>query len=346
MGEPLLQPKRRRPLTVWELPDLLIPVHQLRRHRVHKRSNDRPHFSAILAFVYRSRFAVASQVMRRFPQFLKSARTARRHLEEMETLGLLGVAPARGVGPLFPKVYFVTGQGLRKLRKTLARHGKRLDATRADRHGRYPRDGFSAEHILHEVLTTEFMLNLHLTVSSRGDLELLATERRSLNKHAAFRVRLDGRWQSLIPDAMFLFRREAKGMVCCFLETDMGTMNSAQLTAKLRRYEAWSQSDSGREFLRNLYAQHGAMDPQPEFRLLFVVTGRCGMDDNHRLVEIANVLQTIPQPVRKRLWVTILADLRTHQQSPELLSATLWRRGAEFTSPNEWVTVNPVSLFP
>ena len=119
---------------------------------------ERPHFARILAFVHRNRFAVASQIQRRFSDVLRSDRTARRHLEEMEALGYLGVAPARGVSPLFPKVYYVAGRGVRRLQECLADHGKTWEATRVDRRSRHTHEGFGAEQLIHEIFITEFLL--------------------------------------------------------------------------------------------------------------------------------------------------------------------------------------------
>src|SRR5262249_24867000 len=80
--------KGRRPLTPWELPSLLTPVHVYRR-AAKRRKKERRHYAAILGFVYRNRFAVASQIQRRFSSILRSDRTTRRHLEELEALGYL-----------------------------------------------------------------------------------------------------------------------------------------------------------------------------------------------------------------------------------------------------------------
>ena len=60
--------------------------------------------------MYRNRFALASQIQRRFSSVLRPGRTTRRHLEELESLRFRGTVPGRGVGPLFPKVYYVTGR--------------------------------------------------------------------------------------------------------------------------------------------------------------------------------------------------------------------------------------------
>src|SRR6185295_15846115 len=96
-----------------------------------------------------------SQVQRRFAKWLPSDRTARRHLAEMEGLGYLCVAPTRSTSPLWPKVYFVTARGFRKLRRELT--AKESSATLARRDTTLRR-GYSPDHVLHEGLTTEFLL--------------------------------------------------------------------------------------------------------------------------------------------------------------------------------------------
>jgi hypothetical protein len=112
-----------RQLNAWELSRLLEPVHQWRRQRA-KATIERPHFKPILGFIYRNRFVVASQIQRRFSDTLRSDRTTRRHLVEMESLGLIDVAEARSAGPLFPKVFFVTKRGVQKVRDGLSISGK------------------------------------------------------------------------------------------------------------------------------------------------------------------------------------------------------------------------------
>ena len=184
--------ERRSSLTPWELPSLLTPVHAFRRSKK-KPKAERSHFPAILGYVYRNRFAVASQIQRRFSNVLRSDRTTRRHLEELQLLGYLDVAPGRGVGPLFPKVYFVTGKGVRKLKESLSNQRKPWQPSRVDRRSRDVREGYSADRIIHEILLTEFLLALWQTVDRRPDLELLTVQRRSLVKHSAFRLTVRSR---------------------------------------------------------------------------------------------------------------------------------------------------------
>ncbi|MDA0836054.1 MAG: replication-relaxation family protein, partial [Planctomycetota bacterium] len=142
---------RRQQLSVWELPKLLRSVHQHRKSST-KKCRERPHFRAILAYVHRNRFAVANQIQRRFSKYLKSDRTARRHLAEMESLGYLSVVDSKNTSPLWPKVYFVTGRGVARLRKALHDQGQEWSEAAHDR-GRP--DGYSAQHILHELLITD-----------------------------------------------------------------------------------------------------------------------------------------------------------------------------------------------
>ncbi len=317
---------QRQPLTPWELPSLLMSVHTYRRSR-RRAGKERAHFPAILGFVYRNRFAVASQIQRRFSNVLRSDRTARRHLEELESLGLLAAAPARGVSPLFPKVYYVTGRGVRRLRESLAAQGKSWQVVRVDRHGRHAQEGYSADRILHEILTTEFLLAVWQTVHGRADLELLSIQRRSLAKHPTFRLSVNGRHTRLIPDAMFLFRHTAGGMVCCFVEMDNGTMNRKKIRAKYARYLAWSQSAAGKQYLIDLYRRHGAAEPRPAFRLLIIARSRTGKDDQRRLAELRAPAAKLPIMLRDRLWFTTVEELCQWQSEPLPLEAAVWRKG-------------------
>jgi len=335
--------QRRHPLTPWELPSLLNSVHTYRKPK-RRTKKERQHFAAILGFVYRNRFAVASQIQRRFCDILRSDRTARRHLEEMESLRLLEVAPTRGVSPLFPKVYYVTGRGVKKLRESLSAQGKPWKATRVDRQGRSSREGYSADRIIHEILTTEFLLAVWQTVHQRTDLELLTIQRRSLAKHPSFQVTVGNQRSRLLPDAMFLFRHASGGMVCCFVEMDNGTMNRKQIRAKYNRYAAWAASAAGKEYLVSLYRRHGATDPRPVFRLLIVGRSRTGNDDQQRLRELRGPVAKLPASLQDRLWFATVADLHRWQSQPRPLDAAIWVRGK---SGGNQKTIRPLlPLFP
>lgn len=323
--------QQHQALTPWELPSLLTSIHTHRRSRK-RPQKERAHFPAILGFVYRNRFAVASQIQRRFRNVLRSDRTARRHLGELESLGYLAAAPTRGVSPLFPKVYFVTGRGVKKLRESLAAQGKSWQAVRVDRRGRNAQEGYAADHILHEVLITEFLLAVWQTVHGRADLELLTIQRRSLAKHPAFRLSVHGRQTRLVPDAMFLFRQAGGGMVCCFVELDNGTMNQKQIRAKYARYLAWSQSTAGQQFLIDLYRRHGATEPRPTFRLLIIARSRTGKDDERRMAELWRPATNLPAAMQIRMWFTTVEELCRRQYETTPLEAAIWERGCEETN--------------
>jgi hypothetical protein len=257
---------KREPLSVWELPKLLESVHEFRKRKT-KRAKERPHYPAILAFVHRSRFAIASQIQRRFSKYLRSDRTARRHLAELESLGYLDTV--QPPSPLWPKTYFCSGRGVRRLRAAYAEKGTEWKPSVIDR---YRRLGFSPSHVTHELFITEVALTAWEVVQARDDLELLTTERRSLASHPAFQITLAGGRTRLVPDGMFLLRQHDKGMIACFIEADMGTMSEGQWKAKLRRYEAWSHAEAGNRWLTDLYSAYGATSPRPLFRVLTVAT--------------------------------------------------------------------------
>jgi hypothetical protein len=315
----------RKPLTPWELPQMLTPMHLYHKGKK-KRPVERPHCPRILAFVYRSRFAVASQIQRRFADVLKSDRTTRRHLEEMESLGYLGVAPARGTSPLFPKIYYVTGRGVRHLRECMAKQGKSWEATRVDRRGRHAREGYGAEKLLHEIMTTEFLLAVWQQEQKNPDLKILTIQRRSLVKHSTFRFTMNGRYTQLIPDAMFL-ARHPEGMVCYFVEIDTGTMNRKQLVAKFNRYVTWASSTAGQQYLFDLYRRHGAQEPRAVFRLLVIVKDRSNTDDRRRLKQFGTVVKKLPDSLKKRLWLTSVSKIQAEGETLGILTPNLWQIG-------------------
>jgi hypothetical protein len=246
---------------------------------------------------------------------------------------LLGVAPGRGVGPLFPKVYYVTGRGVRRLKESLSRQGKPWQPSRIDRRGRDANEGYAADRIIHEILATEFLLAVWQTIEGRPDLELLNVERRSLAKHPALRVVIDAKSVRLIPDAQFLFRYKGGGMCCCFLELDNGTMNAGQMAAKFARYATWSQSSQGRQYLVDLYRRFGAHEPKPMFRLLIVTRSRTGLDDDGRLASLLADANGAPVGLRERMWLTTVAALRKRQHDDRPLEASVWLRSGDQRRP-------------
>ena len=323
MSKPSDQTKRGRPLTPWELPKLLEPMH---RWKPTKKRNGcirwRPHFLPILAFVYRNRFAVASQIQRRFAEALPSDRTARRHLAELEATECLSVAHTRSTSPLFPKVYYVTGRGVRNIEKSLRERGIPGRCCRRDRRRA---DAYTPEHVLHEILTTEFLMDVWESCRIRDDLELLSVQRRALERHSAFAIDGRGRHARLKPDAMFLYR-QGKGMMCCFLEMDNGTMNPRQMQSKFGRYGTWARSSRAIEFLLTLYRQHGAGNPQPTFRILVVTRHRSTGTDQRRLKGLLKLAGTLHPQLGHRMRFATVADFASARSHALPICDSSWYR--------------------
>ncbi len=313
---------KRIPLSVWELPSLLRSVHHYRKSDPRK-CRERPHYRAILAFVHRNRMAVASQIQRRFAKYLPSDRTARRHLAEMESLGFLSVVETNNVSPLWPKVYFVTSRGLARLKKALNEQGQEWSETVRDRRRS---DGVSAQHILHEVMTTEFLLLASEATQASNDLEILTIQRRSLAKHDAFKVIVGGQSTRLQPDGMFLYRQQEKGMMACFVEMDLDSMSLKQMSAKFRRYQAWAESPVGNSYVKALYGRHGATAPSAAFRILMVVSSRDRQTEHQRLTRLVALAGKLPSEIRNRIWLTTVSDIHTKGGPSPLFMAPIWRR--------------------
>ncbi|MBC7820702.1 MAG: replication-relaxation family protein [Planctomycetaceae bacterium] len=312
---------KRQGLGVWDLPKLLGSVHRYRKSRPKVRP-ERPHFRAILAFVHRNRFAISSQIQRRFPKYLRSDRTARRHLAEMESLGLLSVVGTNNVSPLWPKVYFVTRRGLTRLRQALHDQGQEWSESLRDRRRS---DGSSAQHVLHELFVTEFLLLAWEAAEHREDLQILSMQRRSLAKHESFKVVIAGKRTRLEPDGMFLSRQQGKGMMCCFVELDLDSMTPRQMAVKFRRYQVWSESQTAMTYLKNLYERHGATFPTAAFRILLVVGSKNRQAERRRVASLLDVAKQLPPAVQNRIWLTTVQQLQSAGSS-KVLTEPLWLR--------------------
>jgi hypothetical protein len=119
-------------------------------------------------------------------------------------------------------------------------------------------------------------------------------------------------------------------MACSFLEMDTGKMNLKQIKAKYRRYAAWGLTETGRAYLTALYRTHGAADPRPNFRVLFVAHDRDGTGGDARAISLIKLALPVPI-IRDRLWLTTVAALREHQHDPVPLGAAIWRCGRDAT---------------
>lgn len=329
-------------LSVWDLPNLLGSVHRYRKSAPNVRT-ERPHFRAILAFVHRNRFAISSQIQRRFELQLRSDRTARRHLAEMEALGLLGVVGTMNVGPLWPKVYFVTRRGLTRLREALHEQGQDWSESTKDRRRS---DGTSAQHVLHELFVTEFLLMAWEATQKLADIQILTMQRRSLAKHTAFTLVIGARRTRLEPDAMFLYRREGKGMMCCFVELDLDSMTPRQMAVKFRRYQGWAESPMATSYLKCLYEQHGAKAPAPTFRILVVIGSRNRQAERRRMGSLLNVIKGFPPAFANRIWLTSVHQLQELATPGTLMGELLWLRPRDINNTRSSIGTGAVAKLP
>jgi len=158
----------------------------------------------------------------------------------------------------------------------------------------------SGSHLMHELLITDFAVSVAEAARQRAGVQILWQERFGLVGDPAFR--------NLVPDFAFLFRSR-EGLLVCLLEVSSGEQSSVRIREKLQQYADWSTSSEGILFLTNRYRAHGAREPRPEFRLLFVVQNRLSGRDHIRLRQVFNEAMHFPNSMLPRTWGTTIADL-------------------------------------
>ena len=328
--------EKTRLRTGWELPELIRPLPVRQRHCV-RTPRLQHHQPAIVEYVYQSRFATASQVQRRFPDWLRTGRTTQWQLANLVQLGFLATTPVRSTSPNFPFVYFATGRGVRLVNDTYAAHD--LDTTYPVGEGRKA-SGVAVDSILHELLLTELELAVRLTVESRVDLTLLTTERRYYRRDRQLRFSQAGRTRRVIPDAGFMIRvgnadlpmsqNNSFATILNFVELDNGTMPPGRVLEKFQQYAAWSTSESGQKFLQQSYGSHRTSVPQFGFRLLIVVHDKQRPDgDERRLAALFQQSLELPAAMRDRLWFATASDLKERQHQSPPLADEIWYRGRD-----------------
>lgn len=339
--DPSNLPEKRREgtrlRTGWELPELIRPLPE-RKRRCHTRTpHILPHHPALVEYVYFSRFVTASQIQRRFPEWLRTARTTQWQLANLVELGLLATAHVRSTSPNFPFVYFTTGKGIALVNQTYARHG--LTTQHSSGEGRKG-SGVAVESLLHELLLSEFELAVRNSVAARNDLSLLATERRYYRRDLQLRFSQKGKGRHVIPDAGFVVRlgersdgtsENARFMTQLnFVELDNGTMSPRRLLEKLQQYAAWNASDSGESCLQQTYGCFKASVPTSRFRLLLIVHDKTKPNgDEKRLAALFEQVLALPADMRDRTWLATAADLKAYQHHSSPLSAEIWYRGRD-----------------
>lgn len=328
--------EKTRLRTGWELPELLRPL-PVRHQRCFHKPRLQPHQPAIVEYVYQSRFATASQVQRRYPNWLRTARTTQWQLANLTELGYLATVPVRSTAPNFPFVYFATGKGVTLINDTYAAHG--IDRRHPLGEGRKA-SGVAVESILHELLLTEFELAVQQTVASRLDLSLLATERRYYRRDRHLSFQQAGQTHRVVPDTGFVLQagkplngvsqNNSLATMLFLIELDNGTMPVPRVLQKLRQYAVWAAYDEGERYLYGLYARFGATVPQNGFRLAIVAHDKLHADgDKRRLAALMQQALTLPASMRDRLWFATAADLKAHQSNSAPLAGRLWYRGRD-----------------
>jgi hypothetical protein len=111
-----------------------------------------------------------------------------------------------------------------------------------------------------------------------------------------------------VPDYAFLFEH-SQGRLVCVVEVSSGEESAIRLRQKLEAYANWSETDEARSFLMELYREHGAEQPRPNYRCLWVMHNRLAGADDVRVKQVVQAASHIPEGLRSRVWCTTATAL-------------------------------------
>ncbi len=311
---------RGRRRTAWQL---------LPRMRSRQRKR-RPHLAAprrvpsfwpdLLQFVHTQRYVLGEHVRDRFAGALRSERTTRRHLQQLVGLGYLGVVGPRAGSPQnVPNIFFATERGLRFVERHLAEQGVAWRPGAAEEH---KAKGKSLEHLLHEVLLSQFGTDLYVSLAARPDLRLLLCERRWFRHPLTFAS--EGATKRLVPDLGYVLAQEqpdGHSVRLQFVELDLGTLSVTRWREKLEAYRQWAET-AAESYLAAL-ARHWNTGHMP-WRLVVIAHDRLTGRDTARLRDLMLAALELPSHVRRNLWFTTGRALDRHADEYPPLSAACW----------------------
>jgi hypothetical protein len=276
-------------VAAWQLAQ--VHVARYRATRCYSR-----HAAELLSFFAMHRTATASQVGRYFWDRFGTERSTRMHLQTLAAQRDLEIVRSRGAGAL--NIYRITERGLRSVGDETASVPLRR---------RRP----AGSHLAHELLATEVAVLLRQAAKQSPTLQVLWDDRFGLCRFPCFR--------SLVPDYAFL-SRHGQGRLVFLVEVSSGEESTTRLRDKLLSYAVWSDSSESQQFLVDLYRSHGATQPRPHFRLLWVMHNRLGQSDEVRLLQLLQAAADTPPAVRHRMWCTTANTLGT----ASTLNAPVW----------------------
>lgn len=312
----------------WGLPALIRPL-PVRQRKKPKQPRLLPHFPALVEFVYNHRWATGEQVQMRFPERPRCKRTRQYQLANLVQLGYLALAPVRSTSPNFDYVYCTTAKGIRLIRETYEQRG--LEWAGMPTESRKPY-GMALDSILHELLLTEFDLDVWRTLGEREDIRHVMHERRYFRKEKQLTYVHNGRTCRVKPDSGILVRYPVPTprLLLHFIELDNGTLSSARTRQKYRLYDAWSRSTEGESYLRQLFHAYGSPNQEPTWRLLMIAHDKNKPGgDSRRLLDLFTQTLELPTAMRERVWLTTAENLQAAHESPAPLAAPIWLRARD-----------------
>lgn len=258
------------------------------------------------------RIATAGQVFRFLPDLFKSDRSARMHLQTLAVSGELAVVRSRGMGAV--NLYLITRRGLRAVAD-----GDGL--TTVSR--RHP----SGTHLGHDLIGTELFLKFVESSRRIPGMSIAWSERFAFHRYPCF--------QTVIPDGALLIKHP-QGQLVYFAEVSSGEDSTTRLSEKLSSYELWTETDESKQFLIELYREHGAIQPRPQFRLLFVLHHRLGLSSDVRLRQLLYSAAEVSPAMRRRMWCTTTDFLA----STPAMTSPIWLRLSDLEAAYEAATTN------
>ena len=278
------------------------------------------HEAPLMQFFAVHRIATPYDILNALPQYFAYHNKTIRHLNWLANSGYLN---RHCLGDR-SYVYNITNAGYERCRdKDIS-----ADLNLIPYHYREP----TGKQVQHELLITGSATSLYSCMRKNPTVSILQEWRFGL-KNISVVDPESGEvlhpFEHKIPDYAYI-SRDSNGMMFRMVEAVRGVESMDNLKNMMVEYEQWERSRAAQLWLMNLYRDHGAQNPQPEFQVHCILESS-SWKHTDQWKERMTMMQTfrVSPRTQGRIWTTTFDAIQAVKAEGLTINQPIWHRGKD-----------------
>lgn len=281
----------------------------------------------LLHFFALHRYATPYNVMETLPQYFKTHKYVMRHLNWMHNRGYLTRHGTERTGYTF----VITNIAYERCRD---------DDIAVDLHHMpYKYTEPKGKHIAHDLLITKCAVSLYRCVQREPGIRILAQGRYVLDNIVVADPETGEElrpFEHMKPDYFYLSKDRNGMMMFRMLEVVYGVESIDNFRGLVEKHEEWGNSRAAQVYLTELYREHGAQNPTPEYQThcMFETDSWKHTDEWKERTTMMQSFHVSPM-MQLRLWTSTKNRLDKAVSEGLTINHNIWHRGKDLVENRE-----------